>query len=789
MRTVLLASLRTNRRRYLAAVLAVVIGVAFIVVTGLLASATRTGLTAGIAAPYEHADAIVDRPDVDTAVAVLADGGAAATGWAILPVSKAGRQLSATADVGPVADVPALRWQPLTEGRFPAAPGEAVADVDAAGTHDIVPGDVLRIGRGGAGLDVTVVGLVESPSELAAASVYVPFADLLRWRDDLAVTSVAVAGRSVAEVRAAHPDATVEPVDSWVDARHAEVAQGVDVVAIMLLLFSAIALFVSVLVIANTFSILFAQRMRELALLRCVGVTRRQLRRAMRLEALAVGIGASLLGLVAGTALGHGVLALVRAGWPQAPIGGATLSPLWYAAAGIVGVTVTAVAAWLPTRRALRVSPLAALRPELSVEVRTTAGRLRSGAAVALILGGSGLLVAAAANEATPAMLAGGGAVFLGVLLLGPWLVPALVRSAGRLLGPLPRLAADNAVRNPRRAATTTASLLVGVTLTTAVLTGMATTRDGLGAEMDRQHPIDVALTSPSPLPDTLVERARATDGVERAVALPGVTTTVAGRPLTLLAPADEPGLLHEGVTVRPGVLRVPFDLLGDDLADGATVTVTAGDRTAELTVRGGEGWGEAGLVSGETLERLTTAPAAYALWVRATDGADPERLGGDLGVLAPDADVENGLARRAWVDLQLDVLTGTVVGLLGIAVLIALVGIGNTLGLSVLERSREHALLRALGLNRRQLRRLLAAEGLLLSLVATVVGTVLGVAFAVVGVETLVRPVLDDVALVLPGWQLALVALVAGTAGLLSCVVPARRAARVTPAAGLALD
>ena len=133
--------------------------------------------------------------------------------------------------------------------------------------------------------------------------------------------------------------------------------------------------------------------------------------------------------------------------------------------------------------------------------------------------------------------------------------------------------------------------------------------------------------------------------------------------------------------------------------------------------------------------------------------------------------------------------MTGAVVGLLGISVMIALIGIGNTLGLSVLERGRENALLRAMGLTRQQLRRAMAAEGLLLSLVATLLGTAIGLAFAWVGVQVLLGSVVDGAAMTVPVGQLAAVVLVAAVAGLGACVLPARRAARITPAAGLALD
>ena len=170
--------------------------------------------------------------------------------------------------------------------------------------------------------------------------------------------------------------------------------------------------------------------------------------------------------------------------------------------------------------------------------------------------------------------------------------------------------------------------------------------------------------------------------------------------------------------------------------------------------------------------------------------GTDAEDLDGDLAALAGStATLEGGYADRRWVNLQVDVMTGAVAGLLGISVMIALIGIGNTLGLSVLERGRENALLRAMGLTRQQLRRAMATEGLLLSLVATLLGTAIGLVFAWVGVQVLLGSVMDDVAMTVPVAQLGAVVLVAAVAGLGACVLPARRAARITPAAGLALD
>jgi putative ABC transport system permease protein len=282
--------------------------------------------------------------------------------------------------------------------------------------------------------------------------------------------------------------------------------------------------------------------------------------------------------------------------------------------------------------------------------------------------------------------------------------------------------------------------------------------------------------------------------GVSSAVALDGVAASITGAGRLPVVAASSTADVMRGdpgvATPRPGEIWLPSDLMVD-LGEGERVTVRADGRSAQLRVRGGGSWGEAAVVAPSTLATLTAAAEPWAVWVRAADDADPEDLGGDLDAVgqAAGADLVNSLEERSWVTLQLDVLTGTVLTLLGIAVVIALIGIGNTLGLSVLERGRENALLRALGLTRRQLRATLAAEALLLSVVATVLGTAIGMTFAWVAVHALVQRVADGAPMVLPWGQLSLVVLVAAVAGLVSALLPARRAARVTPAAGLSLD
>ncbi|MDR7254656.1 putative ABC transport system permease protein [Nocardioides sp. BE266] len=804
MRGVLLASLRHHTRRYVAAALAVVIGVAFVVVTGMLTGATRDGLTKDIGAPVAGVDTVATFEDQREAIRLVdaaAEKGvpALALGYAMEPVTRDGVQVASSADVAEASLDPDLQWQELVDGRFPSAPGEALADTNAAKTTGVGIGDVLTVGTGAAATDVEVVGLVDSPPALTA-DLYVPWQDLARFDATLWLDSVAWGGADELASSVA-PGATLESADDWVAAQQAQVSRGVDVLAIMALVFVFIALFVGVMVIANTFAILFAQRMRDFALLRCVGVTRRQLRRAIRLEALALGVAASLLGIIVGALLGYGLVALVRH-W-YADMGGAALDPLWTGGAFAVGMVVTLLAAWLPTRAATKVAPLAALRPDTGVDVRSAAGRWRLALAGLFLAGGTFLLVVSVATHTVPVMLVGGGAAFIGVLLLGPVLVPALIRLVGRAVGsgPVRRLATGNAVRNPRRTATTAASLLVGVTLTTAVLTGLASTRTELDHEMDEEYPLDATITAvDAPLDTDLAARAGAVDGVADAVALDGTVVSIGKVEVPLVGVPKRPDVVRGPDDLAPadGVLLLPYDVVnelptkvGDHVWEDREVTVTVDGRDRTMPVELSAGWGRAGIVSSSTLADLDASPRPTAVWVRATDGTDAEDLRGDLAALAgaAGAGLDGGYSNRAWVTFQVNVMTGAVVGLLGIAIVIALVGIANTLGLSVLERGRENALLRAMGLTRTQLRRSMAAEGLLLSGVATVLGTALGLVFAWIGVEVMIGTVVDDVGLTVPVLQVAGVAVVAALAGLGACVVPARRAARVTPAAGLALD
>lgn len=804
MRSVVLGSLRRYGRRYVAAAVAVMVAVAFLVVTNALISATRSGLTAEVGVPYAGADAVVQDPSGELAAALVEraerkDAQAAVLGWTTQPIRRDGRLVAERADVAPVAGDSGLRWQELAAGRFPTGAGEAVADVNAAKTHGVAIGDHLTVGSGRDQLEVTVVGMVNSPSILVAGSLYLTWPDIKRWAQQMYVDSVAWAGAGavadqVTALQRAFPDASVVDRDTHVAERKVEVDRGVDVMAILALLFVAIAVFVAVLVIANTFTILFAQRARDLALLRCVGATRKQLVRSVRLEALLIGVGASLLGLAVGAGLGHGLVALINGVTDSFSLGAAALSPGWLLGALLTGVLTTLVAAWLPTRRVVRVSPLQALRPESTVTADRRAGVARMALALSLLVVGVAGLTVAVTESSMELMVVGGAATFTGVLVLGPVIVPAAVSLigglAGRIGGPTWRLATRNTVRNPRRTAATAAALLIGVTLTSAVLTGLATSRGAIDAEMDTEYPIDVALTATTAhLDANLLDAVRGHRDVDEVVTVNGTTARADTWGPVRLGVAD-PSVAHdrEALNTTPGTVVAPSGLLTDAEVP-RKVTFTVGDRSITLAVQVGDGWGDLVLIHPADLAALTDAPTTQAIWLRASSSADAEDLVGDLTALTSDVDVTSTLSQRAYVDLQLNVVTAAVAGLLGISVLIALVGIGNTLGLSVVERSREHAMLRATGLTRRQLRGSLLAEASLLSVVATVLGIALGLTFAWVAVQTAVEPIAEGVTMVLPWGQLGTVVAVSALAGVVSAVLPARRAARATPAAGLAAD
>ncbi|MBW9204549.1 FtsX-like permease family protein [Mumia sp. zg.B17] len=813
MRTVLWGSLRAHSRRYVTAVTAIVMSVAFMVAVNALSGSARDGLRSDVVAQYAGADLVVDTSAddsrtldrlVDQIRAVDGVEGAVVNRLGFVEVeARSARQLMS---VGTVAADRDLRWQEVTDGVAPQRPREALMAASSAKRYDVALGDTVRVFGQRGPVEVAITGFTTSPGGTLGSTVYVSeqvgsrLGDVLT-ADDVSVrvadTTAAATGKALrSAVGADRSERPVADREAWVDSAVAEATNDVDILQRMVLVFAAISAFVGTLVIASTITTVLAQRRRELALLRCVGATRRQIVRSLRLESLALGVAASTVGVLVGWGLGHATVAALRAWTAGISFGAVSLSPLGVGLPFALGVLVAVGATVLPARRIGRLTPLEALRPHETTGLSGGAGRIRVALGTVLVsVGGAGLVLGT--GDLIPVGLAGGMTSFLGVVVLAPLLVPALLRLVGPVVGRSGvsgRLAADNVVRNPRRTASTATSLLIGVTLITMVVIGTASLRGSIDRDLDASYALDVGVVAAGgPLAEGVGDRVDGVDGVDSVATLPGGEVEMDGHRVLALEVSPAAARIVHGDTVVPG----PGELvIGEELStaldlsygESARLRTTFGE--LDLRPRGGGSLGEVVLVGPGVLDELGVAAEPRAVWARGEGGAPEEQVMADTATVARSAgaDVAGSMVQRTWIGLQLDVMLAVVVGLLAVAVLIAVVGMTGTLSLSILERSRENALLRALGLSRGGLRRTLAGEALLMAGVGAVLGTTLGGAYAWLGVRALTEGLVDDVAFSVPWLQVAIVLAATTATGLIASVVPARRATRVSPAKGIAM-
>ncbi|QCQ92025.1 ABC transporter permease [Rhodococcus sp. SGAir0479] len=813
MRGLAWAQMRAHAGRYVASVLAVVIAVAFIVATLALNSTVEDGVTDSLAGQYATTDAVVTGP-VDAA-AVAAVPGVRAVADDIAASAKVGRpgESASWGSAVSLSEDPGLRWQRLSDGRFPAALGEVAVPTSAG-----IPlgGEVTVTALGGertTAAVATVVGRIDlagTAQQLDGTTVYATTAQLNAWTGGVGSHEIRVAGDgSLSQTQLAERLRSFLPADATVEtgARQAELASqrflgDADLLASVLLAFGAIAVVVAGLVIANTFAVLLAARTRELALLRCVGATATQVRGSVRVEAAGVGVVASVLGVGLGVLAAWAVARLATAADVPIPLHGVSVTPVTVLVGIAVGVAMTMVAASAPGRAATRVSPLAALQPLESAPEAVAVSRSRRIGGTAALLAGVGILAAGVAGAQVLIACAGGLLTFVAIVVLSQRIVPAVVAGVGAVVGrfggPVGLLAAGNAGRNPRRTAATATALLIGVTLTSTLVVGIAVTKASAPGAVDDQFPVDVTVASHTApgLPAEFIDTVRRLDGVAAAAPLGTAEVTL----------PDGTALSAVGVDVAAvrATLRTDIDLpaagqllLGPDerrrsgLAAGDRVVLSGNAGRSEVTVGTGVD-GAPVLLDRRTLAALSSQVVDDQLWIRLSDGlgADGRAVQDEITSLAdrmaPGSEVGGSLAMRATLDTVLDTLLLIVAGLLSVAVVIALIGVGNTMALSVLERRRESGLLRALGLTRSGLRSLLLWEALLIAGVAAALGVVLGLAFGITGSAALFG--FDDLQLgTLPWLTLAAIVAGGGLAGVIAALLPARRAAGTAPVAALA--
>lgn len=866
-----LAQMRRSVGRLAAGGVAILIGTAFVAATLLAGGVmTRTSYDS-IAAAYADADLVVDGPLTDedlTALRSLPGVDAAdpqVSSWLDLRAS-GGRRASMLAL--PRASDPRLDPLELVEGRLPDVAGEVALPAATAQRLGLAPGDEVVTSRprwvpaeGSTATDprdpdavgeyeyddhpLEVTGLLDDPRgaflEMGGAAV-LTLPDVLATGASASLADagtsgallVLAAGADVEEVRSAALGALDEgqvlTADEAARASLATVTNGRDVFTGLVLGFAAIALLVAALVIANTFQVLVAQRTRTLALLRCVGALRRQVRRSVLTEAAILGGVASFLGLVTGAVLAQGALLVLQRVELDVPLPSTVALTPWVVLVPLaVGTTVTVLAALLPARAATRVPPVAALRPAELSRVGGRSGRVRLAVSLLLTVGG---LVAmgggvALGRFADPTIglglgVLGGATSFVGILLGAVFWVPRVVGLTGRTLGgssPTARLATANTLRNPRRTAATSTALLIGVTLVSLMSTGATSARATLDRELDQHFPVDVSVTAYGTdvdegrdIPASTVRTVREADGVASTATLAWASVTLdppagAGGEETVadlyaVAPQDARGVMRNGTVLadrlEPGVVVVGRSLAESaGISDGDVVVARAvpsragGEgRTLELTAVVDELGGWTPYVLPEVLAELAPQAPVTRVWVRLSDAADAGTVVPALrdALIDQPVDISGSALERASNEQLIDTLLAIVVGLLGVAVLIALVGVANTLSLSVLERRRESATLRAIGLSRRRLRWMLAIEGALIAGVGAALGVGLGVVYGWAGSATLLGAV-GDVVLAVSWVHLALVLAVALAAGMLASVLPGRAAARTSPVAALGVD
>jgi putative ABC transport system permease protein len=571
-----------------------------------------------------------------------------------------------------------------------------------------------------------------------------------------------------------------------------------------MLIFAVVALLVGSFIIFNTFSITVAQRTRENALLRAIGASKRQVLGSVVIEALIVAVVASLVGLVVGLAVAAGLKALLAGLGFDLPGGSLVITPRTVVISLIVGVVITVVAALSPARKAGKVPPVAAMR-EVAVGSTGYGSKLRI--VVGCVVLGVGVLALLAGlfgggSGALPLVGVGALSVFFGVSILGRTVALPLSRAIGALLprlrGITGTLARENAMRNPKRTAATASALMIGVGLIGFISIFAASTKASLNATIDKSFTGDFVIDSGAfgtgGLDPGLAAGVNDVPEVEAAAGVRVGAAQINGRPEQVIG--VDPATAFDVIDVQPiqgdaaaldqNSIALFKDVAdADNLAIGDTVPVVFKDTgPQELTVAMIYGENQ---LAGDYLLGIDTYEANFTdqydafVFINKADGVSTagalaaiQRVANDY----PGSDVRDRTGFKKDLSRPVDRLLNLIYVLLLLAVVIALLGIGNTLALSILERTREVGLLRSVGMTRPQLRSTIRWEAVIIAIQGTLLGLVIGLFFGWALVRALSDEGIDHFQI--PWLTLAIVLVLAGLAGVLAAILPARRAAKL---------
>ncbi|WDF38685.1 FtsX-like permease family protein [Streptomyces sp. T12] len=715
-----------------------------------------------------------------------------------------------------------LKSMEITSGHAPRGPTEVMVDADTADKHDLKLGDELRTIAATGDLRARIVGIASwKVTNPGAAVVYFDTATaqrtLLGTTGRFTQVSVTAAdGVSDARLKQDIAQAMdgaykIQTAKETADENRKDVGAFMDVIKYAMLGFAGIAFLVGIFLIINTFSMLVAQRTREIGLMRAIGSSRRQVNRSVLVEALLLGFVGSVLGVGAGVGIAIGLMKLMSMAGMNLSTDDLTVKVTTPVIGLILGVVVTVLAAYLPARRAGRVSPMAALR-DAGTPADGRAGWIRG--LIGLVLTGAGayaLYAAATADKASEgALVLGGGVVLtlIGFVVIGPLLAGGVVRVISAVLlrafGPVGRMAERNALRNPRRTGATGAALMIGLALVACLSVVGSSMVASATSELDKSVGADFIVVAQQQDIVAKAERAMQQtphlEHVTRSKDVGATLTSPDGKTDDTGLTAADPTYAEDlRRTTTEGTLSAAYGKdamsVGSDYATkhgvhvGDTLTVAfKGGETAKLKVAAitdddtsfDQG---ARYISIETLQKYLPAdriPQSQMLLGKAKDGQEKAAYAALKKSLHdyPQYPVRDQTDYKQELKDQMGQLLNMVYGLLALAIIVAVLGVVNTLALSVVERTREIGLMRAIGLSRRQLRRMIRMESVVIALFGALLGLGLGMGWGATAQKLLALEGLNVLDIPWP----TIIGVFIGSAfvGLFAALVPAFRAGRM---------
>lgn len=830
-----LKSLLGRKVRLLMSTFAIVLGVAFVVGTLVFSDTLSRSFTAlmastvgdvvvrpaGTSAESEPTARTVDASLVDELEGVegaaRVDGNVTAFGVFVV-----GEDNKVVGGQGPPSiggnwnDAPAghdLEGLAIIGGREPEKAGEVLLDSTTAGEAGYTIGEEVHLVTSGAQsvLRPTLVGIAGFPeggslngATFAAFDTRTAQRLLLEGEDaftDIWVTAEPGTSQEALAERVTEqlPDG-VEAVtgDEAADEAASALQEAIGFLTTFLLIFAGISLVVGGFLIVNTFSILVAQRSRELALLRALGASKRQVTRMVMVEAFVLGAIGSTIGLGLGVLLAMAIRTLF--GQFGLDLSGQSLiiAPRTVLAAYAVGIVVTMAAAWLPAHRTGRIAPIQAMRDDVAMPESSLHRRLVVG--VAMILAGGAALAAGLMGVVPRAgWFVGGGilAILLGVAAASPVISHPFLAGAAwvyaRLFGTVGRLAGQNSLRNPRRTTATSSALMIGLSLACTMAIVGASAKASVDQTIEENFVGDYVVSSlfGQPFSPQVARDMARVDGVEHVWAQ-RFAITGSGEDSQGVAALD-PAAFEQGIDLtmvagdaadlRDGTVILDEEYAGEEsLSVGDTYDIRLADGPRELEVVGIYAENPILIFPAVTTPQ-TLIEAGYRdadnFLIIDTDGSaavqdELEALVAELPIVTVKDQQEFAEEQRAPID-QLVLM---IFALLGLALLIAVLGIVNTLALSIIERTREVGLLRAIGVSRAQLRRMVTLESVVIAVLGAVLGVVMGIGFGVALMHALREEGLEVIDV--PVGQLAMFLVVSLVIGVLAALLPARRAARL---------